>query len=71
MYLFPDRSVDALIDVIAGEERICPYVDIPFQHASRPVLRRMNRPGETYGKLPSDQQLVGDPVPEVVPSVRR
>jgi ribosomal protein S12 methylthiotransferase len=46
MYLFPDRSVDSLIDVIADEERICPYVDIPFQHASRSVLRRMNRPGD-------------------------
>jgi ribosomal protein S12 methylthiotransferase len=46
MYLFPDRSVDALIELIAGEERICDYVDIPFQHASRSVLRRMNRPGD-------------------------
>jgi len=46
MYLFPDRSVDSLIELIAGEERICDYVDIPFQHASRSVLRRMNRPGD-------------------------
>jgi ribosomal protein S12 methylthiotransferase len=45
MYLFPDRSVDALIEVIAEEQRVCKYVDIPFQHASRSVLRRMNRPG--------------------------
>jgi ribosomal protein S12 methylthiotransferase len=45
MYLFPDRSADRLIDVIASEERVCNYVDIPFQHASRAVLRRMNRPG--------------------------
>ncbi len=57
MYLFPDRSVDALIEVIAAEERICNYVDIPFQHAARAVLRRMNRPGageeylEFLGKL--------------------
>src|SRR5207247_4277949 len=45
MYLFPDRSADRLIEVIASEERVCDYVDIPFQHASRAVLRRMNRPG--------------------------
>lgn len=45
MYLFPDRSADALIEVLATEERVCRYVDIPFQHASRPLLRRMNRPG--------------------------
>jgi ribosomal protein S12 methylthiotransferase len=45
MYLFPDRSVDSLIEVIAEEPRVCNYVDIPFQHAARPVLRRMNRPG--------------------------
>jgi len=46
MYLFPDRSAEPLIDVIAEEDRICNYLDIPFQHASRPVLRRMNRPGD-------------------------
>ena len=45
MYLFPDRSADRLIEVIASEERVCNYFDIPFQHASRAVLRRMNRPG--------------------------
>jgi ribosomal protein S12 methylthiotransferase len=45
MYLFPDRSADAVIEVLATEERVCNYVDIPFQHASRSVLRRMNRPG--------------------------
>jgi ribosomal protein S12 methylthiotransferase len=45
MYLFPDRSADAIIEVMASEERMCRYVDIPFQHASRSVLRRMNRPG--------------------------
>jgi ribosomal protein S12 methylthiotransferase len=46
MYLFPDRSIEPLIEVIAEEERVCDYVDIPFQHASRSVLRRMNRPGD-------------------------
>jgi ribosomal protein S12 methylthiotransferase len=57
MYLFPDRSAEALIEVIASEQRVCSYVDIPFQHASRSVLRRMNRPGageeylEYLGKL--------------------
>jgi ribosomal protein S12 methylthiotransferase len=46
MYLFPDRSTDALVETIAAEPKVCRYVDMPFQHAVRAVLRAMNRPGD-------------------------
>lgn len=45
MYLFPDRHAPAVMDAIASLPKVCNYVDIPFQHASQEVLRRMNRPG--------------------------
>lgn len=43
MYCYEDRITDELIDVIASEEKICKYIDIPIQHASDRVLRAMNR----------------------------
>ena len=46
MYLFPDRSTEALVETIAAEPKVCRYVDMPFQHAARELLRGMNRPGD-------------------------
>lgn len=43
MYCYEDRITDELISVIAEEEKICNYLDIPIQHASDAVLRAMNR----------------------------
>lgn len=43
MYCYEERITDELIEVMAGEEKICNYIDIPLQHASDNVLRRMNR----------------------------
>ena len=42
-YLYPDEITDELIDVIAGEEKILPYLDIPIQHCNDQILQRMNR----------------------------
>src|SRR5215510_3797958 len=36
---------DELVRLVAVEERLCKYFDIPYQHASRPVLERMKRGG--------------------------
>ncbi len=44
LYAYPKRFSDELIDLIASEEKICNYVDLPLQHASNKILRRMNRP---------------------------
>jgi ribosomal protein S12 methylthiotransferase len=43
LYVHPAHVYDELIDVIAGEEKACPYVDMPLQHISDRVLRRMGR----------------------------
>ncbi len=43
MYLYPSGVSDALLELMAMQPRIVPYMDIPFQHASDTVLRRMNR----------------------------
>ncbi|MCL1851546.1 MAG: 30S ribosomal protein S12 methylthiotransferase RimO [Peptococcaceae bacterium] len=43
MYCYPERVSDELIDVMAGEPKICRYMDLPLQHASDPVLAAMNR----------------------------
>jgi ribosomal protein S12 methylthiotransferase len=41
--LYPIHFTDELIDVIAGSSRIIPYLDMPLQHISDPVLKRMQR----------------------------
>lgn len=43
MYCYPEEIDDALIQVIREEEKICHYLDIPVQHASDAVLKRMGR----------------------------
>ncbi len=45
LYLQPGGVTDRLIEEVASNETICEYFDIPFQHASERVLRRMGRPG--------------------------
>lgn len=44
-YLYPDAMDDALIDVIAKEDKILNYLDIPIQHCSDGILKAMNRRG--------------------------
>lgn len=43
LYCYPEEIDDALIRVIQREEKICHYLDIPIQHASDTVLKRMGR----------------------------
>lgn len=43
MYCYPEEIDDALIQVIREEKKICHYLDIPIQHASDAILRRMGR----------------------------
>lgn len=45
LYCYPNMVSDELISLVAGEERLCKYFDIPYQHASRSVLERMKRGG--------------------------
>lgn len=43
MYCYEDRITDELIQVMAEEDKVCKYLDIPIQHASDNVLRGMKR----------------------------
>lgn len=43
MYCYPEEIYDELIQVMKEEPKICHYLDIPIQHASDGVLKRMNR----------------------------
>ena len=42
-YLYPEKIDDALIDLLANHPRVVPYVDMPLQHASDAMLKRMKR----------------------------
>lgn len=46
LYCYPDTITDELLDVMASEEKIVKYIDLPLQHASGRVLRAMNRRGD-------------------------
>lgn len=43
MYSYPESITEELVDVIAKHNNICSYFDMPIQHASNRVLKRMNR----------------------------
>lgn len=43
MYCYDERITDELIQVMAEEDKICKYIDIPLQHASDNILRSMRR----------------------------
>ncbi len=46
LYTYPERITDKLLEVIAEEEKIVKYLDIPLQHADGEILKRMNRKGD-------------------------
>ena len=46
LYLYPDEITDELIDLIAKEEKLTPYFDIPIQHSEDKILKSMNRHGD-------------------------
>lgn len=43
LYTYPETITDELIEVVKSEDKICKYFDIPIQHISNKVLKRMNR----------------------------
>src|SRR5215207_2416965 len=45
LYLYPTTITSEVIDAIADLEKVVKYIDLPLQHASDPVLKRMKRPG--------------------------
>ncbi len=44
LYIYSAGLREPLVELIAAEDRVLPYIDMPIQHASNPVLERMRRP---------------------------
>ncbi len=59
LYCYPEEITDELIQVIKEEDKICNYLDLPIQHASDGILKRM-------GRRTSKEQLV-----EIIGKLRR
>jgi ribosomal protein S12 methylthiotransferase len=53
LYCYPNRITPRLLETIAADEKLCKYLDVPLQHASRNVLARMKRgsSGDAFLKL--------------------
>ena len=64
LYLYPTTITDDVLGAMAECEKVCRYIDLPLQHASAAVLKRMRRPGnrKTYDAL---LQRIRDRVPGV------
>ena len=45
LYLYPTTIGDDVLEAMAESEKVCKYIDLPLQHASDAVLKRMKRPG--------------------------
>ncbi len=46
LYLYPDETNKAVIDEMAAHPNVCRYIDLPLQHASPAMLKKMNRRGD-------------------------
>ncbi len=64
MYCYEDRITDELIRVMAEEEKICNYLDIPIQHGSDSVLRAMNR-RSTSASITNTLQRLRTAIPDI------
>jgi ribosomal protein S12 methylthiotransferase len=63
-YLYPHGVPERLLSVLAQEEKICRYVDIPLQHASGPMLKAMKRGVSRQG-----QERILQRIRDAVPGV--
>jgi ribosomal protein S12 methylthiotransferase len=45
LYAYPNKITGKLLETIAANEKICSYIDVPLQHASASLLKRMKRGG--------------------------
>jgi ribosomal protein S12 methylthiotransferase len=64
MYAYPGRINKQLMAVMAGEEKICKYLDVPIQHFDAGVLEAMNRRG-----TPEDIKRTIDELRKLVPGI--
>lgn len=45
LYTYPEKITDELLDTIASQPKLVKYLDMPIQHVSNKILKKMNRPG--------------------------
>ena len=64
-YLYPDQITEELIDTIAQEEKILPYIDVPMQHCNDTILKAMNR-RDTKADLVAMIGKLRDRIPNLV-----
>ena len=65
MYSYPESITEELIDVIAAHDNICSYFDMPIQHASNRVLKRMNR-RTSKEDIRSKVEMIRSKIPDAV-----
>jgi ribosomal protein S12 methylthiotransferase len=65
LYAYPNKITGKLLETIAAHERICSYMDVPLQHASASVLKRMKRGGGADVFLRSIEKMRGT-VPDLI-----
>ena len=65
LYIHPDTFPEELISIVKNSEKIIPYFDIPFQHSSERVLRKMRRFGNTEKYLALINRIRSE-IPEAV-----
>lgn len=65
LYCYPEEIYDELIQVMKEEKKICHYLDLPIQHASDRILRRMGR-RTTKAQLTGIVEKLRNEIPDIV-----
>lgn len=63
-YCYPEEITEELIQTIKTEEKVCHYLDIPIQHASDRILKRMNR-RTTLAELKKNIARLREEIPDI------
>ncbi len=65
LYCYPEHITDETIEVMANEEKVCHYLDMPIQHGNDDVLKRMGRKN-TVGIISEKVQKLRKAMPDIV-----
>ena len=65
LYAYPEAITDKLIETVKNNDKICNYFDIPIQHISDSVLKRMNRK-TTGAKIETLIKKIKESIPDVI-----
>ena len=65
LYAYPESITDELIDVVKRNDKICNYFDIPLQHFSDKVLKRMNRKSDSKS-IEKTIEKIRKEIPDVI-----